>query len=210
MPHLSPARHGWLPLAVVFVAGCAGAPKRELPDIGFAESGPIALAVDRVEIDVETRPPTTPPHVGHRFIQPLSEIAARWGSDRLHAAGNGGRVARYVVVEADAVGEEVERAPGLAGLFGEERERYDLSVEMRLEILDPSGAMLGYAAARGEFSQAVDADAGEARLRRIWHHMAGQLMEDMDVEMEGQIRSALPAFLLPEEPAGDDEGPADS
>ncbi len=205
MPHPSPARHGWLPLAVLVVAGCAGAPQRELPDISFADSGRIALAVDRIDIAVEARPPATPPHVGHRFIQPLPEIVARWGADRLFAAGNGGRAARYVVVTADAVREELEREPGLAGVLGEQRDRYDLSVEMRIEILGADGAMLGYAAARGEFSQMVPHDAGEARLRRTWHHMAGQLMEDMDMEMEDQIRGALPSFLLPETEAAEGE-----
>ena len=53
------------------------------------------------QAQVEAQPPATPTHVGHRFIQPLPEIVARWGADRLFAAGNGGRAARYVVVTAD-------------------------------------------------------------------------------------------------------------
>ena len=185
---------GLAALVVVFLVGCTTPPPpQKLPELTYGHLPRIRLAVDRVDIRDDYKPPLTAPNIEHRVPQAPARAAVRWAGDRLVAVPDGGgRRAEFVVVDARMTETPLPRTGGVQGMFTtDQAQRYDAHLAVRLEIADVRGATLGVVTA--EASQSRTAPEGitlDAR-DRLQFEVVEALMRIVDAELTRSIESTL-------------------
>ena len=157
---------------------------------------PISLGVVKIELASLSNSDKDPTTLGHRFpISPHSALK-KWALHRLQLAGNFG-TARFIIIKANVTETRLNRDKTITGLFKQEAsERYDASVEARLEILDKQGILLAAANSRASWSQTVREDTSLTERRRIWFSMIEKLMARFNDNMEEQIQRYLKKFIV--------------
>ena len=182
--------------ALLVLGGCETAPRSQtFPDIGFTRLAPIALNVASVEVVTHYTPPFAGPNVDHLFPVPPRTVMERWGAERLRAAGSGGR-ARFIILNAAVVESALATTPGIEGMVRkEEAERYDGTVEARLEIYDAAGTRMAFASAYATRFQTVLEDASPNERHKAWFKLLDGMMADFNQEMERAIRGQLPGVV---------------
>lgn len=184
--------------SAALLAACAQAPppSPRFPDITFQQFGKFNLAVSRIEIVREYVPPLRAPNVDHLFPVPPMQMAEQWARDRLVAAGGPGEL-RYVIKRASVVESELPRTTGIRGAFTKDQsQRYEAVVEVELEVRNERGYRDGLVTARAERRQSVAEDVSVAERERAWFAMTEALGRDLNQELERNIQSALPRFLV--------------
>ena len=169
--------------ATLLLAGCGGdatdAPPvaYEQPSYGYLTK--LRLNVAQVDIDDSWTPPAGP---GPRHVESLSPVSPKaalrqMGQDRVLAGGNSGR-ARFAIEDASI----------LAG-----PDRLDGSFAVRLDIATSEGGPAGFAEARVVRSMTLgdSTDGGRATA----YALVKQMMADMNVEFEYQVRRSLHEYL---------------
>ena len=188
-------------LALLLLAGVLGAcdapPSREpFPKLTYEHLRPYWLTVSRIDIVDAYRPPMTPPNVEQNFPTLPSATAAQWARDRLIAAGGTSR-AVYTVLRGDAVETHLPRDSG--GLFSEfenpQTERYDLTIAVRLQVIDPSGQVVASVDAKATRSTSVAEDATLNDRERVWFTLIEQTMRDLNASLEKSIPVYLQSYL---------------
>ena len=171
------------------VGACATLPDGSgPPPISFSEMPPLALDVGRIELDDRYRSPAAAPNVEHIFPVPPAAAVRVWVRDRLRATGSGGAL-RVVLRRADVVETRLGSAGGLRGLLTtEQTERYDATIDLSLEILDPAGEVRSRINAEVRRSRTIAEDVSVNERRTIWHEMVRALADNMDRTLEEQIR----------------------
>ena len=189
-------RRNWLGgLACLTVAACSTPPSGVYPELGFAHREPIRLAVAEIEVVEQYRPPGAPPNVDHRVPQPPISVMRRWADQRLAPAGTDG-VARVIITDASIVQEAVQQSGGVVGLLSvEQSERYSARLAMAVEVASAAGS--GRADAVAERSVTVLEDATLAEIEDAWFRMVDGAANDLDRELEGNIRLYLEPFVVP-------------
>ncbi len=184
------------PVALLVACSQAAPQGPRFADITFQQMGKFNLAVGRIEIVREYAPPMHPPNVDHLFPVPPIQMAGQWARDRLVAAGGAGE-ARYVIKRASVVETELPRTTGIRGAFTKDQsQRYEAVVEVELEIRNERGYRDGIVSARAERRQSVAEDISLADRERTWFAMTEALGHDLNLELERNIQSALPRFLV--------------
>lgn len=160
-------------LALLLAACGSSAPEPVYAPLAYTYLKPLRLDVGSIEIVDDWAP--GPEDVG--AIAPVSPVDAlrRMAQDRLAAAGTAGRAVFHI--EDAALRRAGDMVTG------------DLGV--RLEIVGPDGAPGGYAAAHVARSAFVSEDAPRAEL----YALVGDMMRDMNVEFEYQVRQHLRRWL---------------
>jgi len=189
-------------LALVLMAGalaaCNTPPSREpFPKLTYSYLPPFHLAVGRIDVVDAYRPPLAPPNVEQQFPVSPAGTAEEWGRDRLLAVG-GADHAVYTVLRGDAV--DVQLANNDSGtLTGQfttpQSDRYDLTIAVRLQILDPSGGVAASVYAEAKRSHTVAADATLNDRERLWFDMTEQAMKDLNAQLERNIPAYLGRWL---------------
>jgi len=184
--------------ALCGLSACDTPPSREpFPKLTYGHLPPFRLAVARVDVVDEYRPPLAPPNVEQNFPVSPAATAEQWGHDRLQALGGTGR-AVYTVLRADAVQVHLAGDQG-SGLFGDftipQSERYDLNIALRLQIIDPAGQVTATVRANATRSRTVAADATLNDRERVWFDMNEQAMNDLNASLEKSIPLYMGAYL---------------
>lgn len=153
------------------VAACGGeASSRPMPPLRYDYLTPLRLNV--AAVDVGDAPPPSP--VEALSPAPAGATLRQMALDRLAAGGISGRAA-FVIDQA-----QVGQSPGgLSGLLA-----------VHLDILGADGARAGFAEARVSRSSTADGD-----LRGALYDLTRQMMDDMNVELEFEIRRSLRDWL---------------
>ncbi len=153
------------------VAACGGdAPARAMPPLRYDYLAPLRLNV--ATVDVGDAPPPSP--VEAQSPAPAGATLRQMALDRLAPGGASGRA----VFTIDAA--QVDRSSGhLNGLMA-----------VRLEIFMAEGARAGFAEARVSRSSITDGD-----LRGALYDLTRLMMDDMNVELEFEIRRSLRDWL---------------
>ena len=129
--------------ALVLVSGaCTTIPNNDLPELTFRHLKPISLGVVKIELTSISNSEKNSETLVNRF--PISPHTAlkKWALHRLQLAGNSG-TARFIIIKANVTETRLNRDKTITGLFKQEpSERYDATVEARLEILDKQGSLL--------------------------------------------------------------------
>jgi hypothetical protein len=183
---------------VVFVAlliGCASpAPDRPV-DITYAHLPPIAVDVRTIEVISAYANVATAPHVETRLATPPNEVMLRWGRERLRAQGVSGS-ARFTVQNAPLTEEPLPKQRGFLGAFTiEPGDRYTLTVDGQLEVLDDSGQRLAIASARVTQTGTLKEGATPEERQAFWLRLTRLAMDAFNAQMESAIRQHLQAWV---------------
>ncbi len=190
-------------LALTLLWSCAPIPAQApLPQLTYGHLGVLRLDARTVEIVAEYSPPLTYPNVEHLF--PVSPEAAlrRWAVDRLQPAGRqalgDGRRVIVLVKDARVVETRLPRTEGLRGAFTEDQsERYDAVLEVAIEIRsDRANFRDAFVTARAERSRTVTEGISISARERVWFEITESLMNDLNRELDRQMRENFRQFLL--------------
>lgn len=189
-------RRTLLLLPALMLAACETPPMRQsYATLTFQDRPPIRLDVAQVEIVQAYKAPGVAPHVDHLFPQRPADVAAAWGRDVLRAVGQRG-MATYTVVDASATETPLPRSGGLTQVFRtEQSDRYDLHIEVKLDIGNPLLAKTGQVSATANRSQTVAEDMTLNQREAVWFQMTESAMRELDQKLEAAIREKLTPFV---------------
>jgi hypothetical protein len=178
-----------LPITAVLLpliaAGCASDdPPMSYPPVSYDYLTKLRLNVASVDID-DSLAPSRDSRDLSRFA-PITPVNAlrQMAQDRLVAQGSSGR-AVFVVDDANII---------------QVRDRYEGRITAHLDVATSDGARSGYAEARVSRSSAIGKDGPNAT-RAALNALVTQMMSDMNVEFEFQVRRSLRAYLTTTTPA---------
>jgi len=183
--------------AAGLLAACSTTvPPGGFPDLAYSHLPPINLAVARVDVVQEYRPPGKKPNVEHLFPVVPALAAERWARDRLKAVGGEG-VARVTISRASAVEVPLNRTPGLPGVFTtDQSERYDAVIEIKIDILAGDGREAASVAARAERRRTVPENITLLGREKVWFEMTEAMMNDLNASLERQIQENFGRWLV--------------
>lgn len=175
------------------LAGCAEYP-RPVPELTFAHSSPILLNVREAQIDPRYHSPGTPPNIG-LTVNPTPEAAlVKWAQQRLRSDGTE-NIARFAILNAPLTASPLPKT-GFLGLFSSEAgERWTLTMEAQLEILDEAGNRLDGYAAKVTRTRDMEAGLTYAERNRFWYDMLSATMSEFDAQMESGFRQYAGKWL---------------
>lgn len=181
------------PLLAVPLAGCGDdPPPASYPPPSYDYLTTIKLNVGRIEIDDSWAPRGSARRVEHLApIQPR-EALRRMAEDRLMAGGSTGRAA-FIIEDAS-----ITRGP----------REYQASLAVRLELVDEAGSRLGEARARVVQVRPIRGES-ERAVRDELYAFVRDLMSEMNVEFEFQLRRTLREALQVTTPAAPEPGPVE-
>ncbi len=158
----------------------------------------ISLRVSNIKLVSETKHGIEPPQIGHQFPTPPEKAITRWAEDRLQIGGgeSGAGTALFTIIRADAIEKDLKIDTGVTGVFRKQQsDRYTVTVEARLDILDRRGVATAFATANATHSTTVGEDISLHGRRQVWFELVEKLMAEFDKTMEIQIRRNLDAYL---------------
>jgi len=184
-------------LAVVFALGLAACETpvqvQNLPDLTFSHLKPIKLNVAKIEVVSQYQSPLKPPYVEHLFPTPPVKALKQWAKDRLRAVGRTG-TAQLVILNAAAVEVQLQKQTGLRAAFTKQQsQRYELTVEVRLDIVQ--GKARGNTTAHATRFSTIGEDASINARERLWFDLTEALVGNFDKAMEENIRRHMAAWL---------------
>ncbi len=183
--------------AALTLAACESSPppRPTFPDIRFTERPPMRIDAAAVDIERQFRPTLRPPNVEHLFPVSPERAMENWARDRLQATGTGRRV-RVRIVDASVREVELPRTGGVRGAFTtDQAQRYDATVEMSVDVMGDRGFAERSVTAKAARSRSVPEDITPNDRGKVWYELTKELMADLDVELERQIRSNF-GFLV--------------
>ncbi|HZT19480.1 MAG TPA: hypothetical protein VFA23_08760 [Dongiaceae bacterium] len=188
-----------LPLLAGALAACDTPPTREpFPKLTYGYLAPFRLAVDHVDVVDAYRPPMTAPNVEQDFPVSPAATAAEWGRDRLAATGGSTSRAVYTVLRGDAVETHLAQEDS-GGMFSDfnvpQSDRYDLTIAVRLQIIDPDGKVKASVDATATRSRTVAQDATLNDRERVWFSLTEQTMKELNASLEKAIPQYLGSYL---------------
>jgi hypothetical protein len=195
-PARFPAAAAFALVLLGVLAGCATPPPRpSFQDIRFTNERPLRIDAAAIEVIKEFRPSFKPPEVEHLFPIPPELAIENWVHDRLAAAGAGRRVLVHII---DASVREVvlPKTPGLRGAFTtDQAERYDGTVEVRIDLVDERGFPERIVTAKASRSQSVPEGITSNQRDQAWYDMTRAMMSYLDQELERQIRANFTFYV---------------
>ena len=182
-------------LAGTLAACTSPPPAPTFPDIHFAGAPPIRLAVGGVDVDSSFKASIEAPHVEHLFPVIPAHALENWAHDRLIAAGGAAR-ARFDIIDASVIETELEKkSEGVSGVFTKEpAQRYDLTLEARLQIIE-NGLAVREVTVKAMRTQSVLEGITPNDRDKTWYEMTKQLMTDFDHQMSGEISSHFGGYF---------------
>lgn len=186
-------------LAGAALAGCSTQPPRpRFPELTYGHLGLFTFDVERIEIVSEYKPNFGSPNVDHMFPTAPEQTLRRWAQDRLAATGKPGRYARFVIQDAKVVESQLPRTQGVRGAFTtDQTQRYDGTLSALLEIREErANYRAGTASAWATRARTVAEGITINDREKVWFDLAEAMMNDMNAELDRQIRANLAQFLV--------------
>ena len=181
-------------LVAPMLSGCGeDAPPASFPPPSYDYLTTLKLNVGRVEIDDSWAPRGAARRVEHLAPVTPREALRRMAEDRVVAGGTSGR-AVFVIEDASII-----RGP----------RNYEASLAVRVDMADDAGNRLGQASARVVQVRPVRDDAQRA-VRDDLYAFVRDLMNEMNVEFEFQIRRAMRDALQTTSTSAPEPGPVEA
>ncbi len=185
--------------ATLSLAACRSSPPGPaFAALTYAHKGVFRLQVERIEIATDYVPPMRRPNIDHEApVSPL-ETMQRWGRDRLQAVGSTEHFLRYVIRDASLKEASLPKTTGVRGaLTTDQAERYDLSLAASIEIRQTRANFVdaNVEARTTRFRTVKEGITLEERDRSIYE-LIEQGMNDIDAELERQLRTHLARFVV--------------
>jgi hypothetical protein len=184
-------------LAALGLGACTTTPLAPgLAPVSYAARGAMRFAVARVDVVTSYVPPMRRPNIDHEVPFGPLETMQRWGRERLAAAGGAGRALRFVVVEAAMTETDLPRETGMRANFTTQQDkRYDLTLAAALELREePGNLVVASGEARATRFRTVAEGIPIAEREAAWHGLLRQTMDDLDAELERQVRAHFAPF----------------
>jgi hypothetical protein len=181
-------------LLPLFAAACAtsetAAPLPPAPGYGYLT--PLRLNV----LDIEVAEPVPGPGFRVDLPAPISPVAqaVRMGRERLVPVGTVGR-ARFIVDAATLTREQATAG----GLFAQQSDRLNVLIHVRIEVLNGEGTRVAFTEAEVRRNATVIVE-GPASQARAADQIVRQAMDDLNVELEFQIRRNLRDWIMTGDP----------
>jgi hypothetical protein len=188
-------------LALVVAAALAACttpppPRLNLPEIGFAQSGPLVFAAGSVETVNEYSSSLVQPYIEHTLPQPPARVAERWPRDRVRLDNSQNNSVRVVIKDASVIEQDIAKTPGLRGQFTTDQvARFEVSIAMALEVRDARGFKLGEASAAAKRSGTLSEKATLNDRDMLIYNLIKETSTDVDRELERNIRQYLPLYV---------------
>ncbi len=185
---------------VLFVLGplaaCETTPvPRAFADLRYGHLRPIRLNAERVTVVQQYKSSTVKPHVEAEFPVEPARVAAQWARDRLRATG-AGNVVRATIVDGAVVEVPLQRSTGLTGVFTtDQSERYDATLEVKIQMLAPDGRELASVVSRASRSRSVPENISLAEREKVWFGLTEAMMNDLNGSLERQILEHFAPWL---------------
>lgn len=161
-----------MPLAL---AACGGEPEPVYEPLRFNYLPPIQLNVAAIEVEQRFIPSGVAPDVSNQDPEPPIEALKAMANDRLQAFGTANK-AVFAILDASLTRD----SDGVGGSFA-----------VSLTIVDDTGTQVGFAEARVQNHHT----GRVGNLRPVLYDMTQSMMNDMNVELEFQIRRNLKNWL---------------
>ena len=200
LPTAAPARRQILlgGLALGGLAACTTTPLAPaLQPISYAGKGAIRFAASRVDVVTSYAPPMRRPNLDHEVPFTPLETMQRWGRERLAAGGGAARHLRFTIATAAMTEADLPRESGMRANFTTQQDkRYDLALAAALELReDANGLVVASGEARASRFRTVAEGIPIAEREAVWHALLKQTMDDLDAELERQIRAHFSPFI---------------
>ena len=171
-------------LATVMLAGGCGGDSNPEPVFkhpSYSYLTPLRLNVGQIRIEDHVPPPTGSDDLGPTSPVPPDQALEQMAKDRLVAAGSSG-TAVFSIDQASITGQ-----PGGA---------LDGTMAVHLDIVSNSGGHAGYAEAHVSRQFVPGSSTGDDGTRAQLYALTTQMMQDMNVEFEFQLRRTLGDWML--------------
>jgi hypothetical protein len=185
-----------LPLAL---AACVGRdePPRTFAPLTYDYLTKLKLNVAHIDIDDSWTPHITGDQDGNQVagispVRPLDTLR-KMAEERLIPGGSSGR-AVFVIDDASIVATPTD---------------YQGSFAVHLDISTSDGARSGFAQAHVTRTRARNGDEDSAEERATLYEMVRQMMSDMNVEFEYQVRRSLRDYLQTTSPSAPEPAPVE-
>ncbi len=204
-----------LPLAAAACGRREPEPATALPPLVSGYSHLTALRLNVAEVEVPEPGPGAVQVQGAAPLNPAQEMR-RMAQERLLPVGASGE-ARFRIDRAQLLRERLPTSGGLAGAFRREQaERLSCDLLCRLEVASSDGARTGFVQAAARRTRTLEEGIAPAASARAAEELVRQTMDELNVELEYQVRRTLrdwlvegvaPAAAVPPEPVGREELP---
>jgi hypothetical protein len=180
----------------LLLAACAPAPIMPEPlGLAYLSTKPLRLNVARIEVVKQYQSTSKPPHVENDFPIPPVAMIQQWTQDRLLALGKTG-YAVVTIEDASVVELPLKGTKGFGSFFTvDQSEQYDAKMSVKIEIFDDFGKSKGFAYARAQGSRTVAENLTLGQRRKVWIHMMEKLMNNLDEELDRNVKAHLGAHL---------------
>jgi hypothetical protein len=164
--------------------------------LAYLSNKPLRLNVARVEVVKQYQSSSRPPHVENELPVPPTAMIQQWAQDRLLPVGKGGSHAVITIEEASVVEKSLKGPGGLKKVFtSNPSEEYEAKMSVKIEIFDEFGNAKGFAYARAQGSRTVADNLTLGQRRQIWINMMEKIMNNLDEELDRNVRSYLTAYI---------------
>ncbi|HZD25889.1 MAG TPA: hypothetical protein VE631_06475 [Alphaproteobacteria bacterium] len=182
-------------VAVLALAGCSSEPIQKLPTLSFVDEAPIKLDVAEVQVKEAYTPPLELPNVEHLMPLSPSQAVRTWAHERLRAVGSHG-TAEVIIEQASVKQIPLEKSGGLTGLVTTDQEaRYDLLLQVRLNLQTANGLSTGYAETTVKRSRTVPENMTLNERDEKLYYLVADSTKDLDEGMDQSIHTHLGDFV---------------
>ena len=182
---------------LALVACSTPAPTQVLPKLTFSHLAPIKFDVETVEISNLYKAPNDWAYIEDQFPTSPANAIRTWAIERLKPVGNAGSGTLRIVINQASVREhDLKLDKSFKGAFTKQQSnRYDMNIDVALELIDGAGKKVGFSAAKVDRSITTREDISLNHRDKRWFETTEKAMEDFNREMEANIRQYLAGWL---------------
>ena len=169
--------------AIMLLAGCGGDSRSEpvFKQPSYSYLTPLRINVGQIQVEDHVPPPTGPNDLGPGSPVPPDQALKQMAQDRLVAAGNSG-TAVFTIDQASITGQQGGALDG--------------ALAVHLDIVSNGGGHAGYAEAHVSRQFVPGSNSDNDGVKAQLYNLTTQMMQDMNVEFEFQLRRTLGDWML--------------
>ena len=170
-------------------------PPQKFADLSYKHQPVIRFAVDRIDVAHKFIMPNLKKNIGAETPVKPSTVANQWAKDRLRAVG-GENIILVTIAQASIVEVPLLVKDGIQGIFtNDQSERYDGTIEIKIEVKNKKGKQLGMISSKSNRSQTVPEDTTITERKKVWFELVETMMKDLDSSLEKQVHQNFQKWL---------------
>lgn len=160
-------------------------PPVRLPELSFAQYGPIVFDVARIDmVDRREQPSGGAARIESQAPVPPADAVRRWAQDRLRAEGTTGTLT-VVIKDASITETPLPKTGGIRGTFTTDQSaRFDGRIDVELVAEDRGRRYQGFTTATATRSTTMPENASLDQRDRILRKLVEDMMQDVNYRLE--------------------------